>query len=267
MGTGSVNFTLTGASDGQIVALAAYQGTKLADITKLTYSSYQATTNTSNATAIALQFNVDRDLTDANSSWQGRIIYEPYQNNGGTVPLGTWNQWDAINGGAGKWWFSKASTVFGNNCPQSAPCTWSQIIALYPNIGIHQTLGAVVLKAGSGWATFDGNVDALTIGVNGTDTTYDFEHDAPLVGPPTSKNQCKNDGWKIFNNPTFKNQGACVSYVERQKERGDRDDKHEDHDKKDDRKDKHEEKHDDKHHEKEHHEDHDDVTPTPTPAD
>ncbi len=36
-----------------------------------------------------------------------------------------------------------------------------------------------------------------------------------LVGPPTNKNQCKNNGWKIFNNPVFKNQGACVSYVER----------------------------------------------------
>jgi hypothetical protein len=34
-----------------------------------------------------------------------------------------------------------------------------------------------------------------------------------LVGPPTSKDQCKNGGWKIFNNPTFKNQGDCVSYV------------------------------------------------------
>lgn len=32
------------------------------------------------------------------------------------------------------------------------------------------------------------------------------------VGPPTSKDQCKKDGWKIFNNPPFKNQGECVSY-------------------------------------------------------
>lgn len=31
--------------------------------------------------------------------------------------------------------------------------------------------------------------------------------------PPTDKNQCKNGGWKTFNNPPFKNQGACVSYT------------------------------------------------------
>jgi hypothetical protein len=33
------------------------------------------------------------------------------------------------------------------------------------------------------------------------------------VGPPTSKSACKHGGWKTFNNPTFKNQGRCVSYV------------------------------------------------------
>lgn len=36
----------------------------------------------------------------------------------------------------------------------------------------------------------------------------------PVVGPPTNKDQCKKDGWKTFNNPTFKNQGDCVSYVQ-----------------------------------------------------
>lgn len=35
-----------------------------------------------------------------------------------------------------------------------------------------------------------------------------------LVGPPTDKNQCKNGGWAAFNNPAFKNQGDCVSYVQ-----------------------------------------------------
>jgi hypothetical protein len=34
----------------------------------------------------------------------------------------------------------------------------------------------------------------------------------PTVGPPTSKDLCKKDGWKTFNNPSFKNQGDCVSF-------------------------------------------------------
>lgn len=35
-----------------------------------------------------------------------------------------------------------------------------------------------------------------------------------LVGSPTTKDQCKKDGWKVFNNPVFKNQGDCVSFVQ-----------------------------------------------------
>lgn len=34
-----------------------------------------------------------------------------------------------------------------------------------------------------------------------------------LIGPPTNKDQCKNGGWQTFNNPSFRNQGQCVSYT------------------------------------------------------
>jgi hypothetical protein len=34
------------------------------------------------------------------------------------------------------------------------------------------------------------------------------------VGPPTSKDQCKNCGWATFNTPrAFKNQGDCIQFV------------------------------------------------------
>ena len=35
------------------------------------------------------------------------------------------------------------------------------------------------------------------------------------TGPPTRKEQCKDDGWRRFNNPAFPNQGQCVSLVAR----------------------------------------------------
>ena len=37
--------------------------------------------------------------------------------------------------------------------------------------------------------------------------------DAPVATGPSSKDACKNGGWKTFNNPSFKNQGQCVAYV------------------------------------------------------
>ena len=31
------------------------------------------------------------------------------------------------------------------------------------------------------------------------------------VAPPTTKDECKDDGWMTFNDPAFENQGQCVS--------------------------------------------------------
>lgn len=40
--------------------------------------------------------------------------------------------------------------------------------------------------------------------INGVLYTFD---------PPKDKDQCKEDGWKLFNAPSFKNQGDCVSFI------------------------------------------------------
>lgn len=42
--------------------------------------------------------------------------------------------------------------------------------------------------------------------------TTDFV--ATRIANPTNKEQCKNDKWKNFVDPVFKNQGDCVSYVQ-----------------------------------------------------
>lgn len=44
--------------------------------------------------------------------------------------------------------------------------------------------------------------------------TVQFNLVSPLIGPPSSKDECKKDGWMTFNNPTFRNQGDCVSWVQ-----------------------------------------------------
>jgi len=40
-----------------------------------------------------------------------------------------------------------------------------------------------------------------------------------IVGPPTDKTQCRKGGWKSFNNPAFKNQGACIRYIRKKSDR------------------------------------------------
>ncbi|HKV57106.1 MAG TPA: WxL domain-containing protein [Ktedonobacteraceae bacterium] len=176
-GIGSAQLTTSGPTDGQALALynpSKYAGVKLSAITSLNYWTYQSASNPSSVTAIALQFDIDLNTSASTHPYQGRMIYEPYRNIA-NVPVGTWSQWDAINGGSGVWWLSKASTLTGGQCSQNTPCTWSQIITNYPNAGIW-TDGGIVFKAGSGWSgAFSGNVDDFTIGVSGNNAVYDFE--------------------------------------------------------------------------------------------
>lgn len=59
-------------------------------------------------------------------------------------------------------------------------------------------------------ADLDGFLDRVVLSGDGMATTFDFE---PMIGPPTDKDECKRGGWAEFNNPEFRNQGDCVSYV------------------------------------------------------
>jgi hypothetical protein len=65
----------------------------------------------------------------------------------------------------------------------------------------------------------EGTADLTNIMVNGVT-------EVPLVGPPTSKDQCKHGGWQTFNNPSFKNQGQCVAYVNHHNGKGKDDTNH-----------------------------------------
>jgi hypothetical protein len=194
LGSGSAELSVSDSGQGYMLATAAYTGTKLSDITTLSYSSYQ----TGPTLAIALQFDIQ--YTPDATGYQGRLVFEPYENGHVTVGSG-WQSWSPLEG---TWWATKAPGK--TLCPQGEPCTWAQVRANWPDATIS---GNTVFKAGSGWASFDGNVDAFTIGVNGVNTTYDFE---PAI-TPVSKDQCTNGGWQQFNAPAFKNQGDCIQFV------------------------------------------------------
>jgi hypothetical protein len=55
-------------------------------------------------------------------------------------------------------------------------------------------------------------VTAENTNLTGDPTTI-YPEVPPTPTSPTDKNQCKKNGWKTFTNPTFKNQGQCVSYL------------------------------------------------------
>ncbi len=173
LGTGSAFLTIDSVARHAFEVFTHYAGTRMDDITSLSYSSYQDN-NANTILAISLQFDIDYNLTDANNNFQGRLVFEPYQS--GTVQQNVWQTWDAR--GAGLWYASNTS-VNGSNgaCPQNAPCTWQQVLTAFPNAGVRNTpTSGLLFKAGGPWSPgFDGNVDALNVGINNFRTTYDFE--------------------------------------------------------------------------------------------
>jgi hypothetical protein len=78
---------------------------------------------------------------------------------------------------------------------------------------------ATLAAAGQQVPTPTGTISSaeVLIDVQGTadlsNITFNGAAEVPVVGTPTSKDQCKNGGWRSFTNPTFKNQGQCVSFV------------------------------------------------------
>lgn len=163
LGAGSAQLTIGASNECMILATQAYSGTMLSQLTSMQYASSQS----GPTAAPALQFDVRYHPAD--TVYQGRLVFEPYQN--GAVVVGSgWQNWDALNG---KWWASKTTAAASNGlCSQATPCTWSQVQANWPGASI---LGNTLFKVGSGWAAFSGNVDAFAIGIAGITTTYDFE--------------------------------------------------------------------------------------------
>jgi hypothetical protein len=210
-GVGSVQFNVGSNGDSYpTLRSTTYNGVKLSSLTALSYSTYVSQAPGSQAAYLDLYVDFNND-----GAKDDTITFEPVYN--GTVQKNVWQQWNALGG---QWW----SDVLGGPPPLFTLATYE---ASHPNATILGGSGGhLILAAGCGgaaWTGFVGNADDLTVGVNGNNTTYDFE---PAIGPPTSKDQCKNGGWSRFNNPPFKNQGQCVAYVNHHDGKGNDDHKH-----------------------------------------
>lgn len=171
LGIGSAELTAASTGDRILLATGGYAGVRFDSITGLQYSTYRSSGGS--ALAPSLQFDVDTDLTDTNTSWQGRLVYEPYLTQ--TVLDNTWQTWSPLTSGA-NWWFSGAP---GNSvCTNASPCTWAQVLTSFPNAGI-RVGGGTEFKAGGGWTNFVGNVDAFGIQLAGQSEATVFNFDTP----------------------------------------------------------------------------------------
>ena len=218
-GTGSFELRTPDSTAKVQLLTDRYDGVALADLTRLEYSTYRDPSSTGFVSGVAaLNLRVD---TNDDGLPDAYFVYEPYQSEGNAaVQTGVWQNWDAIEGGSALWWVNTGGPA---TCGQSNPCTWTQLLATYPGATIQEGTnfpGSLGFNQGSFNAGIVSNADRLVVGVDGNTTTYDFELIRDLDGdgvadtpPPTDKDQCKKDGYTSFNNPSFRNQGQCVSYT------------------------------------------------------
>jgi hypothetical protein len=173
-------------------------GTPLASVNTLAYWTYQAANVQPPHAAASYQLQID--INGAAAGGFTTLVYEPYQN--GVVVKGVWQHWDVDSG---LFWSSR--TVTEGTCALVAGAggppmyTLATVKTLCPN--------AVVVGIGVNIGTFNPGYTVATDGVQFNETIYNFE-----VGRrPSSKDDCKNGGWMTFNDPSFKNQGQCIKYV------------------------------------------------------
>jgi hypothetical protein len=95
----------------------------------------------------------------------------------------------------------------------SQAMTWAQVLEFFnlPQFADYQILSVSLVDDSASFApgaAGQAYYDQLVFG----DCTL-TDHEDSVLAPPKSTEQCKDGGWRIFDNPAFRNQGECVSFV------------------------------------------------------
>jgi hypothetical protein len=128
------------------------------------------------------------------------------------------------NGGSPRFNLSTSDGVFFLGCNNVTPvmngdgsATYTFTAATLAAAGQQVPTPTGTINSAAVLIDVQGVADVTNISVNGVS---EVPAPAPVQTTPTSKDQCKHDGWKTFANPKFKNQGECVSFVEHQTSHG-----------------------------------------------
>jgi hypothetical protein len=204
LGTGSAQLELAAGNGAgaEILANTNYAGTPLSSLTALSYSTY-LTNNAPNGQQFPYLAVDIKGTVNGTTTYDTLFFEPPYQTtstgnpllpNQQATALDTWQTWNALEGG---WWDNDGYCKPGTGVQTLATCTtaftdptiinaFGTATALYSSV--LPGVGGLQLQVGFADASdaFNGYVDALTVGINGTNTTYNFDpNPAPAPEPGT----------------------------------------------------------------------------------
>lgn len=192
--------TPDGSSKAQAVT-AAEKGTMLRDFSGVEYYAYRSSESTGSAVQVAaVNVAVDVNGLDQPGGYTN-LVFEPvYQPDQGPLVNDTWQKW--IGDSDNIWWSSNPIAGAPN---RDTFVTLDSIKAANPD--------AVVLGYEINQGSGNPGIISAVDGFVADGKAYNFEQKSPRV---TSKDQCKDDGWKTLatvDGKKFKNQGQCVSTI------------------------------------------------------
>jgi hypothetical protein len=140
-----------------------------------------------------LAFNITFDLSSLNVILPNEIIYGIAYNTEthGYTPIGAPGPYNSLNVG-----LNDLPPTTGTDVEEDALFWNTSFAGFYTDGGAG---GVSIFRRDTAWTPYT--------------PTIQFKATEVPVAPPTNKDQCKNGGWQSFNNPSFKNQGDCVSYT------------------------------------------------------
>jgi hypothetical protein len=195
LGTGSANLaagngTAGGGGDGaEELRSTGFVGTKLSDLTALSYSTYATLNNGQQFPYLGLTIN----YTGGTTADDILFFEPPYQQTGtgnpglpiqATPALNTWQTWDALAGG----WCDNNGTLpcsAGTGVESLSGCLGA-LFSTAVIVNAASGLGGVRFDVGfaNDNEQFNGNIDNFTIGISGVNTTFDFDPDAATTAVP-----------------------------------------------------------------------------------
>lgn len=203
-GTGALRLT----TDGTNESLAQYTRetkTPLASVRELSYYTKQNSGPENAAANFALGVDLDGTANGTDTGFTF-LIYEPYLQEQPIIP-GVFQFQDVDQGRI----YSTSTVACSNGTIQGAPGGFGQFYTLAE---VNQICPeAVVTLFGVFIGSYNPNYDVEVDLLNFNGTTYDFEPNATGSTNPVTKEDCKNGGYTRFTNPTFKNQGQCIQFL------------------------------------------------------